>query len=91
VLMVVAGVLIWANAHQHVEAVDSGYLKISLGWPFTYRVFAQDSKGNYLQELLWPNFAGHGDALIALAILTAVAVGYEYLIRRREMAMKQVG
>ena len=98
VLMVVAGVLVWANVRKPVVLIrNSRIIELDrMGWPWN----AESSIGGYLDQT--PDQAIRNarlryfgtsefylNLITALAILTAVAVGCEYLIRRREKAMKQ--
>ena len=88
--MVVAGVLVWANCRlksvtlliglqgelqwlePNVHAQDVGH-----GWPIVFYTDSPPYYGTLIQFLIV-------DALVALAILAAVAVGCEWWVRRRE-------
>jgi len=94
VLMLVAGALVWANMRPQRELVVEGLpdlplYSISRGWPTTCHLGGinpdnpnKEPRGFQHSRLLL-------NALVALAILTAVAVGCEYLLCRREKAVKR--
>ena len=136
VLMVVAGVLVWANVTTQIYISPLSYVvnippndqydKVigeKRGWPLAFQDTSEqnvkwglpkDSKnlsfpgirfdedalqaGKHLVRLdyevwsspeLWSKKNLALNFALALAILTAVAVGCEYLIRKREKGMKQ--
>jgi len=79
--MVVAGVLVWVNAIDRSYSKGSYFDPVMYGWPLP-------AYGTHEKHL----FVGRLDAIpftidlsVALAILTAVAVGCEGWVRRREI------
>ncbi len=99
VLMLVAGVLVWANARQEVvpEAPTSqlrawqpasAYAWSFYGWPYRglkilHRDDGHSGNPNIVVVRVWAKTDTVYNSLIALAILASVCVACEWRIRRR--------
>ena len=84
VLMVVAGGLVWANvALKSIYGIYDSY-----GWPFDAFYARSNRSGGYFGIQIEGLHAGPalGNLIVTLAILTAVAVGCEWWVRRRGKA-----
>jgi len=103
VLMVVAGVLVWANLRirdnvaKSVGGIDL-HGRIShadidaagFGWPLPYSIAWSERNPFTTGYILGYPMALVGDVLICLAILVATGAGFEYFLRQRRKTARTV-